>query len=100
MYLGRVVEEGTAAQVFGAPAHPYTRALIAATPSIHARARKNKLLLSGETPSAFSPPSGCPFRTRCIHAVAKCAEVVPALRPFGDARSVACLRADEIALAN
>jgi oligopeptide transport system ATP-binding protein len=100
MYLGRVVEEGTAAQLFGAPAHPYTRALIAATPSIHARAGKHRLLLSGETPSAFSPPSGCPFRTRCIHAVAKCAEVVPALRPFGDARSVACLRADEIALAN
>jgi oligopeptide/dipeptide ABC transporter ATP-binding protein len=97
MYLGRVVEEGTAAQLFGVPAHPYTRALIAATPSIHARARENRLLLSGETPSAFSPPSGCPFRTRCIHAVAKCAEVVPALRPFGDARSVACLRADEIA---
>ena len=100
MYLGRVVEEGTAAQLFGAPAHPYTQALIAATPSIHARARENRLLLSGETPSAFSPPSGCPFRTRCIHAVAKCAQVVPALRPFGDGRCVACLRADEIALAN
>jgi oligopeptide/dipeptide ABC transporter ATP-binding protein len=97
MYLGRVVEEGAVAEVFAAPAHPYTRALIATTPSIRSGARKDRPLISGEAPNALISRSGCPFRPRCIHAAAKCAEVVPALRPFGNARSVACLRADEIA---
>jgi oligopeptide/dipeptide ABC transporter ATP-binding protein len=96
MYLGRIVEEGNAAEVFGAPAYPYTRALIAATPSIRRRAAKHRTVTSGEAPSAISLPSGCAFRTRCPYATTACSGIVPALSRFGDARSVACLRAAEL----
>ena len=96
MYLGRVVEEGNAAEIFRAPAHPYTRALIAATPSIRSASR-SKAMLSGELPSPSSPPSGCVFRTRCPHAIAACAESVPQLRELAPGRRVACLRDDVVA---
>jgi oligopeptide/dipeptide ABC transporter ATP-binding protein len=96
MYLGRIVEEGRAAEVFRAPAHPYTRALIAATPSLRGAA-KERAALVGEVPSALAPPSGCAFRTRCPYAIKACGDVVPELTPLGDQRSVACIRAAEIA---
>jgi oligopeptide/dipeptide ABC transporter ATP-binding protein len=97
MYLGRVVEEGNASEIFRAPAHPYTRALIAATPSIRAQMRSRKAVLSGELPSPAAPPSGCVFRTRCPHAIADCATSVPALREIAPGRRVACLRDDVVA---
>jgi peptide/nickel transport system ATP-binding protein len=97
MYLGRVMEEGTAEGVFSAPAHPYTRALISATPRIRKAQRTTRILLAGEPPSPSNPPSGCVFRTRCMHAVAACAETVPELRPLASGRRIACLRAEEIA---
>lgn len=95
MYLGRVVEEGPAAKLFAAPAHPYTRALISATPKLRPADRQQRILLSGDPPSPSNPPSGCAFRTRCPHAVANCAAAVPQLRSFGDLK-VACHRAEEI----
>jgi oligopeptide/dipeptide ABC transporter ATP-binding protein len=97
MYLGRVVEEGKGADVLRAPAHPYTRALIAAMPSIRAGAHKKKIVLAGEMPSAISPPSGCAFRTRCRYATRICSERIPSLRPIHHGHAVACLRAEEIA---
>jgi oligopeptide transport system ATP-binding protein len=97
MYLGRVVEEGNASEIFRAPAHPYTRALIAATPSIRSQMRSRKAVLSGELPSPAAPPSGCVFRTRCPHAIATCAESVPPLREIAPGRRVACLRDDVVA---
>jgi oligopeptide/dipeptide ABC transporter ATP-binding protein len=97
MYLGRVVEEGDASEIFRAPAHPYTRALIAATPSIRSRPRSRQAALPGELPSPAAPPSGCVFRTRCPHAIAACAETVPPLREIAPGRRVACLRDDVVA---
>jgi oligopeptide/dipeptide ABC transporter ATP-binding protein len=88
MYLGRVMEAGSVAQVFNAPRHPYTQALLSAVPSLDAARRRTRILLSGDPPSAADPPSGCVFRTRCRIAIPQCAEVVPAL-----INGVACIRA-------
>ncbi|MFT8243478.1 ABC transporter ATP-binding protein [Roseomonas sp. BN140053] len=97
MYLGRVVENGPAEAVFAAPSHPYTRALLSATPRLDAARRVQRIILPGDPPSPTDPPSGCVFRTRCAHAQPRCAEAVPELRPAGEARAVACIRAEELA---
>jgi oligopeptide/dipeptide ABC transporter ATP-binding protein len=98
MYLGRVMEEGPARAIFAAPAHPYTRALLAATPSLRHRAGAGAPLM-GEVPSIANPPSGCVFRTRCPMAQPACAEAVPPLEalPGAAGRSIACRRAAELA---
>ncbi|MGV1898262.1 MULTISPECIES: ABC transporter ATP-binding protein [Rhizobium/Agrobacterium group] len=96
MYLGRVVEEGPVEAIFSAPLHPYTQALISATPRIKHAQRTKRVLLQGDPPSPSNPPSGCVFRTRCNHAIPLCSEGVPALRTLNDGRRVACIRAEEI----
>lgn len=98
MYLGLVVEEAPAADLFKSPAHPYTRALLAATPALTRRSSA-VARLAGEVPSVAAPPSGCGFRTRCAHAQARCGETVPSLRPLpgADLRRVACHFAEQIA---
>jgi dipeptide transport system ATP-binding protein len=68
MYLGRAVEFAPKAQLFSQPLHPYTRALLSATPSIDAARRANKIRIVGELPSPLNPPSGCAFHKRCPHA--------------------------------
>jgi peptide/nickel transport system ATP-binding protein len=97
MYLGRVMEEGPADDIFSSPAHPYTRALISATPRLDPARRTKRILLPGDPPSPSDPPSGCVFRTRCAHAIEACAGAVPPLRTSGEQRRVACIRAEEIA---
>jgi len=102
MYLGRVMERAPKTSLFAAPRHPYTRALLASTPRVGAArgeaalARAARTALSGELPSPLAPPSGCVFRTRCPHAVAACAEVVPPLVAVGPAHEAACIRLNEI----
>lgn len=101
MYLGRVVEEGPASEVFRAPVHPYTQALIAATPSLRDSKGRRRPTLPGDLPSPLNPPSGCVFRTRCGHAVSRCAESRPPLQlAKKTGRLVACIRADEISWHN
>jgi len=95
MYLGKVVEYGPKVALFERPAHPYTRALLASTPTIDARTRRERIALRGELPSPLNPPSGCAFHTRCPYAVERCRAEVPALRPVGAVR-VACHRAEEL----
>jgi dipeptide transport system ATP-binding protein len=95
MYLGKAVEYGPKAAIFETPRHPYTRALLASTPTLDPRARRERIVLRGELPSPLDPPPGCPFHTRCPYAVERCRTEVPALLPLGDAR-VACHRAAEL----
>jgi oligopeptide transport system ATP-binding protein len=97
LYLGRVMENASAAALFSAPRHPYTRALLQAVPIPDpgaARAR-TRVPLQGEMPSPLAPPSGCVFRTRCPYAIERCATEVPRLRRLGESL-VACHRAEEI----
>ena len=92
MYLGRVVEEGPSALLFAAPRHPYTRALLSASPQLDPAHRRTRINLPGEPPSPMAPPSGCVFRTRCSLAMAACADAVPAWRELGGGHRVACIR--------
>jgi oligopeptide/dipeptide ABC transporter ATP-binding protein len=94
MYLGRVVEEGTAQEVFNSPRHPYTRILLEASPSLKSGQKIKSL--KGEIPSPANPPSGCGFRTRCPMAISACAEIEPPLVRSADRRGVACIRAGEM----
>jgi len=96
MYLGRVMEEGPVDAVFAGPRHPYTRALLSATPILDPARRRARILLPGEPPSPMNPPSGCVFRTRCSHAMHACADAAPPLRDLGGGQRVACIRAEEI----
>ena len=65
MYLGHIVEQGTTDEIFRAPYHPYTEALLSAIPIADTRVEKRHIVLEGDIPSAMNPPSGCPFQTRC-----------------------------------
>jgi oligopeptide/dipeptide ABC transporter ATP-binding protein len=98
LYLGRVMEVASAKQIFSAPRHPYTMALIAAIPEPETGLAAAGALLQGDIPSPLNPPSGCVFRTRCRHAVAACAETIPPLRELSPGHFAACLRAEEPAL--
>ena len=92
MYLGLVMEHGPKEQVFARPLHPYTQALLAATPGMgHARQRQ---VLKGELPSPLDPPKGCVFSTRCPYVTERCRTERPALRPV-DGRQVACHYAEQ-----
>jgi peptide/nickel transport system ATP-binding protein len=89
MYLGRVMEVGAAEHVFEPPYHPYTEALISAAPTIGARRRR--IALSGELPSALSPPTGCPLHTRCPRKLgAMCETQPPPERMAQDGHRIAC----------
>jgi dipeptide transport system ATP-binding protein len=79
MYLGKPVETGTAEEVFSNPRHPYTAALLSATPVADPERAKNRIRLQGELPSPLKPPTGCPFNPRCWRATDVCREVMPPL---------------------
>jgi oligopeptide/dipeptide ABC transporter ATP-binding protein len=97
MYLGRIVETAETARVFAAPAHPYTRLLLSAAPTL-AAGQKLDISILGEPPTATALPPGCAFHPRCIHAEDRCGGTVPALEQIPPGGAVACLRWREIAL--
>ena len=95
LYLGRTAEHAPKQSLFARPRHPYTRALLAATPSVDPSERKRTEVVRGELPSPLNPPPGCAFATRCPHADARCTAEAPALRPL-DGHLVACHHAEAI----
>ncbi|MDQ6620748.1 MAG: dipeptide ABC transporter ATP-binding protein [Pseudomonadota bacterium] len=97
MYLGKVIERGSTLQIFAQPAHPYTRALIASTPTLAKNPHIERGPLQGELPSPLDPPPGCTFHKRCPHAIERCRLEVPILRRFNGG-DVACHRAEDIHL--
>lgn len=98
MYLGEIVEVAGGDDLFAAPRHPYTEALLAAIPIASVGARQAQTHLEGDLPNPINPPSGCRFHTRCPYAVERCSIERPALTDTGPGRQVACHRAEELAL--
>lgn len=96
MYLGRVMEEAPARSLYADPHHPYTKALLSAAPEIDPDASGDRIILEGDLPSPINPPSGCVFRTRCQHATAECAAVVPPLKEVGPGHRSACILGDPV----
>jgi peptide/nickel transport system ATP-binding protein len=94
LYLGRVMEVSTTAELFARPLHPYTRALLAASPKPDPLDKTEIIPLKGDIPSPMNPPSGCVFRTRCPHAIDACAQAIPPLADKGGGRLSACIRDD------
>jgi len=90
MYLGRIVEDAPTEEIVRRPRHPYTQALVAAVPVPDADQPRTPLPIKGNVPDAREPPSGCTFRDRCPHAMARCANETPALRTAADGHRVAC----------
>ena len=90
MYLGRIVEAGPKKDIFAAPGHPYTRALVSAAPVPDPRLRRERIILEGDVPSPLKPPSGCAFHTRCPFAFDRCRNETPALASRGGDHLVAC----------
>ena len=91
MYLGRIMEIASAADLYARANHPYTKALLSAVPIPEPSRRRSRTVLKGDIPSPIDPPSGCVFRTRCPMATAECAKIVPELRPVGDGHFSACI---------
>jgi dipeptide transport system ATP-binding protein len=89
IYLGHAVEIGSRDAIFASPQHPYTRALLSATPIAEPGAKKERLILKGEPPSPFNPPTGCAFHPRCPIAMERCRSDEPVLENKAG-RAVAC----------
>ena len=94
LYLGRVMEVARTDDLFERPLHPYTQALLAASPKPDPTIKTVRVPLKGDIPSPIDPPSGCVFRTRCPHAIDACAQTVPPLEEVRPGRWSACIRKD------
>ena len=96
MYLGKIVEFGSAEEIFRHPRHPYTKALFDAIPSLTTQGMEGLKTLEGQIPSPINPPPGCAFHERCAYACERCRSETPPQRDMGGGHMVSCLRADEL----
>jgi oligopeptide/dipeptide ABC transporter ATP-binding protein len=96
MNLGTIVETANAQMLFSSPRHPYSRALLSAIPVPKPHAKRGRIVLEGEMPSALNPPSGCRFHTRCPHVIARCRSEVPPLIADSFGHATACHRTAEL----
>ena len=96
MNLGTIVETAEAQALFASPRHPYSRALLSAIPVPKPRAKRSRMVLQGEMPSALNPPPGCRFHTRCPHAIERCRHEFPQLVADASGHLTACHRAGEL----
>ncbi|MEY9108998.1 peptide/nickel transport system ATP-binding protein [Bradyrhizobium yuanmingense] len=90
MYLGKIVEVAPRREIFAAPRHPYTKALLSAVPLPEPGAQRNPIILKGDVPSPINPPKGCRFHTRCPFVFDRCRTEEPTLRATGPEQWVAC----------
>jgi oligopeptide/dipeptide ABC transporter ATP-binding protein len=95
MYLGRIVELGSAEAVLAAPTHPYTKALLSVIPVPNPRQRRQRIILQGDPPNPIDLPAGCRFHPRCPVAVERCPQVDPRLVSVDDGHQAACLLLDD-----
>jgi dipeptide transport system ATP-binding protein len=95
LYLGRPAEQAPKDKIFARPRHPYTQALLAATPSVDPTHRNRNTPVRGELPSPLNPPPGCAFASRCPHATPRCTQEAPELRPL-EGHLVACHYAETV----
>jgi peptide/nickel transport system ATP-binding protein/oligopeptide transport system ATP-binding protein len=96
MNLGTIVETAEAQALFAAPQHPYSRALLSAIPVPKPKAKRSRIVLQGEMPSALNPPSGCRFHTRCPYVIERCRIEEPRLLSDGTGHATACHRTAEL----
>ncbi|PYN95385.1 MAG: peptide ABC transporter ATP-binding protein [Candidatus Rokuibacteriota bacterium] len=99
MYVGRIVEMAETDELFSAPKHPYTAALLSAVPEPDPRLRRRRMILQGEVANPAAPPAGCYFHPRCPHAIDVCRTQTPIWREHARGHFAACHRADELTLA-
>ncbi len=96
MNLGKIVETAETSALFASPRHPYSRALLSAIPVPKPQAKRSRLVLQGELPSALNPPPGCRFQTRCPHVIDRCRLEEPRLLADGTGHATACHRWAEL----
>jgi oligopeptide transport system ATP-binding protein len=90
MYLGKIVELTDKHDLYNNPKHPYTQSLLSAIPEADPKKKKERIILEGDVPSPVDPPSGCRFHPRCPKAFAKCSELEPEFKEYGDGHFAAC----------